>query len=342
MRKLILFALLLAILGLGLWCDAPRAAAQTPINTSPQTARYLDNQWQYISARTTLWFRFDYGGDRSVVELILIDGTSKKLQFNVWSPAQAAGRADSTNPLGRGSAPQVNCDAGKCPSNHILWKSASGEDGTYLVEVINDNPVGMPYFLAIMGGAVTLRVPAPEPPLALHPRAYPAPAQPITPTATLTPTLPLSPTITLAPTVIAPTPAPTPAVTATITATAPLTATAPITPSHVLFVLGQEQFIAEYAQRWFGFRYPAERAQVEITIPGGADTRLMLLLYWQDANAPNSPVNFIGEASAHAGDLTWVGELSTPGNYFIQVINNNPGVQLFEVIVIGAMPGTRR
>jgi len=338
MRKPTLLALLLsAILGLGLLLYSPRAAAQTPINTSPQTARYLDNQWQYIPARTTLWFLFDYSGDRSIVELILIDGTPKKLQFNVWTPAQAAGRADSTNPVGRGAAPMVNCDTGKCPSNHILWKGASSEGGTYFVEVINENPVSMPYMLAIMGGSVTLRVPPPEPPALLYPRAFPAPTQPLTPTA------PISPTLGLTPTVASPTPSatvtfttPTPSVTAT------LTATAPITPSNVLFVLGHPpQVIADYGHRWFGFGYPAARSQVEVTIPGGADTRLLLLVYWQDANSQNSPVNFIGEASANAGDLTWVGVLSTPGNYFIQVINNNPGAQLFEVIVIGTAPGIR-
>ena len=326
-KRLLVMLALLAIQSLGLLIYAPGIAAQTPINSAPQTARYLENQWQYIPARTTLWFLFDYSGDRSIAELMLIDGTPKKLQFNVWTPSQASGRADSTNPIGRGAAPMVNCETGKCPSNHILWKGAFSEGGSYFVEVINDSPAGMPYLLWIVGSGVTLRVPPPETPRQLMPRALPAPTPPISPTATFTPTLTISPTIT----------------SPTLSVTATLTATVPITPSNLFFVLGHPpQVVAEYGQRWFGFGYPAERSQIEITIPSGADTQLMLLLYWQNTNVPNSAVKFIGEASANAGDLTWVGELSTTGTYYIQVINNNPVAQLFEVIVFGTAPGTRR
>ncbi|MBI5304401.1 MAG: hypothetical protein HY868_19870 [Chloroflexi bacterium] len=325
MQNKFLFVFIVSgLLGLSGFLLAPRVAAQAPINTSPATAIYLDNQWQYIPPQTTLWFLFDYGGDRSIAELILLDGTPKKLRFNVYTPGQVAGREDGSKPIGRGSAPMVNCDAGKCPSNNLLWKGAFNEAGTYMIEVINDNPIGMPYMLGIVGGSVTLRVPPPQPPQQLVPRALPTPTLALTATTTLTPTLAL-------------TPEPTPSATATITAATP------ITMGNVLFALGSPpQSIPEYARLWFGFGYPAERAQIEIVIPDGAATGLAFLLFAQDANAPNSEIKYIGAASANARDLSWVGEFSTAGAYYVQVVNNTATPQSFQVLVIGTLPGTRR
>jgi hypothetical protein len=333
-NKFLLFAIASALIGLSAFWFVPRASAQTPINTTPANAVYLDNQWHYIPPRTSLWFLFDYAGDRTIAEIILLDGNPKKLQFNVYSPAQISGHQDSTNPVGRGSAPQVNCDTGKCLSNHILWKSASPEGGTYMIEVVNENPAGMPYLLAIVGGSVTLRVPPPEPPAQLVPRTIP------TPTTTLSTTTPIT-----AP--ILPAPSLTP--TATIAALAPMTETVITSTTlsgKVAFVLGSPmQGLAEYAQRWFSFGYPANPAQVEFSIPGGAESHLMMLLFVQEQNAASGNLRYIGEASAKpvpcstgacpSRDLAWSGELSTPGVYYALVINNNPSPQSFEVIAIG-------
>lgn len=335
-NRFLLVGVFLIALAFGGLLIAPRAAAQTPINTSPATAIYLDNQWHYIPASTTLWFLFDYSGDRSIVELVLADGNTKKLQFNIYTPGQVSGREDSTKPVGRGSAPMVNCESGRCPSNHILWKSNFNAGGTYAVEVINDNPVGMPYFLGIVGGGVTLRVPQPQPAIPLLP--YVAP----TLSATLTVTL----TATVTPTVDASTststPSPTPTMTVTETTTVTPTVTASASSSDATFMLGsQTQNVPEFSNRWFSFFYPGDRAKIEIIIPGGAQARLVFLLFMQDA--PNAEAKFIGEASAPpsqcdagncpARDLVWTGEFSVTGMYYVQVINDNPTLQSFEVVV---------
>ncbi len=337
-NRFLLSGMLLMALAFGGLLIAPRAAAQTPINTSPATAIYLDNQWHYIPASTTLWFLFDYSGDRSIAELVLADGNTKKLQFNIYTPGQMSGREDSSKPVGRGAAPMVNCESGRCPSNHILWKSNFNAGGTYAVEVINDNPVGMPYFLGIVGGGVTLRVPQPQPAIPLLP--YVAPTLSATPTVTLTATVTL--------TVDASTPTSTPSPTPTMTVTATATITPTITTSmssDAAFTLGsQTQTVPEYSTRWFSFFYPGERAKIEITLPGGAPARLVFLLFMQDA--PNAEAKLIGEASVTpsqcdagncpARDLVWAGEFSVTGMYYVQVINDNPIPQSFEVIVKGA------
>jgi hypothetical protein len=323
----------LIALALGRLLIAPNAAAQSPINTSPATAIYLDNQWHYIPASTTLWFLFDYSGDRSIVELILVDGNAKKLQFNLYTPGQMSGREDGSKPIGRGSPPMVNCESGRCPSNHILWKSNFNAGGTYAVEVINDNPIGMPYFLGIVGGGVTLRVPQPQPAIPLLP--YVAPTPNATPTITLT--------ATITPTIDASTPTPTPTMTVTATATMTPTVTAITPPSDAVFMLGaQAQNVPEYSTRWFSFFYPGGRARAEIVIPGGAQARLVFLLFMQEA--PNAEAKFFGEASLQPNqcapgncprDLTWAGELNATGMYYVQVINDNPMPQSVEVLVKG-------
>lgn len=319
MSKRIIFIFLIVLTFGAVWL-APRVAAQTPINTSPQTALYLDNQWHYIPANTTLYFLFDYTGDRSIFELVLADGTPKKLQFNLYTPGQASGQEDSSKPFGRGSAPMVNCESGRCPSNHILWKGAVPVSGTYLVEVVNPNPVGMPYFLGIVGNSITLRVPQPQPPIQLQPY--------IAPTLTATPTL--TTTATATPTLSAISATATPTSTATIT---PTVAASPLI-SDATFVLGiLPQIIPEFSERYASFFYPGERAQIEIIIPGGADARLMFLIFFQDA--PNAEPRFIGESSAPARDAIWSGEFNLPGMCYVQVINNNPLAQPFQVIVTG-------
>jgi hypothetical protein len=321
MKKLIWLASAFLILGVfgAVWL-APRVAAQTPINTAPQTARYLDNQWHYIPANTTLYFLFDYAGDRSIFELVLADGNTKKLQFNLYTPGQASGYEDSSKPFGRGSAPMVNCESGRCPSNHILWKGAVPGGGTYLVEVVNPNPVGTPYFLGIVGSGITLRVPQPPPPIQLQPY--------IAPTITATPTFTTTATATPTLSALSATATPTLTVTPTATITPTVAASMPITDA--TFVLGiPPQIIPEFSERLASFFYPGERAKIEITIPGGADARLMFLIFFQDA--PNAEIKLIGESR----DAMWSGEFNLPGMCYVQVINNNPLAQPFQVVVTG-------
>ncbi|MBI5649357.1 MAG: hypothetical protein HZC40_02750 [Chloroflexi bacterium] len=319
MGKRFIFIFLIA-LACGALLLAPRVAAQTPINTAPQTARYLDNQWHYIPANTTLYFLFDYTGDRSIFELVLADGNPKKLQFNLYTPGQMSGQEDSSKPFGRGSAPMVNCDSGRCPSNHILWKGAMPAGGTFLVEVVNPNPVGTPYFLGIVGSGITLRVPQPQPPIQLLPY--------VAPTLTATPTI--TTTATMTPTSSAH------SATATSTSAATITPTIAASPiiTDATFVLGSPpQIIPEFSERYVSFFYPGERAQIEIVIPEGAAARLMFLIFFQDA--PNVEIKFIGASSASARDAIWIGEFNMPGMGYVQVINNNPVAQPVQVIVTG-------
>jgi hypothetical protein len=158
-NKIVHRTLALSALALVLCMSWMQAAAQGPVNAYPSGAVYLDNQWKYIPPNLSLWYLFDYSGDRSMIELILVNGTLNRLAFNVYTPDQISLPDQTTNPIGRGSTPQVNCDSAKCPANDLVWKGNFTGPGTFYVQVINNNSDSKPFLMQIIGSGVTLRQP---------------------------------------------------------------------------------------------------------------------------------------------------------------------------------------
>jgi hypothetical protein len=210
--KLLLVMALLGALTTFMLFGWTSAAAQTPTNTNPGGAIYLDNQWHVIPANTTLWYVFDYNGDGSSVELNMADGYIKKLQFNLYTPDQISPSNVGT-PIGRGSSPLLNCDSGKCQADYLLWRGVFTGPGTFYIEIVNTNAIAQPFIMGIAGSGITLRIPVTTPTLSV-----PTPAASSTRAQTVT-QLALIPAIA---TLRAP-------VTATVLVTNPVVAAAPTT-----------------------------------------------------------------------------------------------------------------
>ena len=123
-------------------------------------ATYIDNQWHYVAPGATVWFAFDYNGDRSVVTITLVDGAKYKSDFKVYPPD------NPDKPIGRGTQGKLSCNNGdRCDSPDLTWVGGTGSPGTYYVQVINNSSVSS-FLLTISGGGITLRpsVPPPSPP----------------------------------------------------------------------------------------------------------------------------------------------------------------------------------
>ena len=100
---------------------------------NPDTAPFIDNAYHVIQPYSTLWYRLNYEGDHSQMNLRLVKGNENALQFMVHKPAQMSGWWKNPDPVGQGS-PQ---------KDDLVWSGNSHEGGTWYVEVMNynDKPV---------------------------------------------------------------------------------------------------------------------------------------------------------------------------------------------------------
>jgi hypothetical protein len=108
-------------------------------NDSPYTAVFVrDNREQAIPANTSMWYKFDYGGDRSRILMVLYNGAISGIWFAVFTPEQAINFTDDKF-VGRGMTSPVLCDQGKCTGNDFVWVGNFSVPGTYFIRVTNPN-----------------------------------------------------------------------------------------------------------------------------------------------------------------------------------------------------------
>lgn len=141
------------------------ARAEAP-NSEPATAAYINGQPQSIPANSTLWYKFDYAGDKSEITVLMPNGANTLVEFNVFTPEQAQ---DWWNPkakvIGRGTAYQIDCETGKenymgqCQSNDLKWVGQFNFPGTFYVQVVNHNTGTANFTLTIQGSGVSVGAP---------------------------------------------------------------------------------------------------------------------------------------------------------------------------------------
>lgn len=161
----------------------PALAHADAIN-SPNTAPYISALPQSIPANSTQWYKFDYVGDKSLITIIMPNGTDTLVEFNVFTPEQAQTWWDpKTKPIGRGTAYSIDCSTGEevywgeCKSRDLKWKGQFNFPGTFFVQVANYNTGPANFTLDITGTGV--RVPPPPQPTAPPPAVKAvAPPQP--------------------------------------------------------------------------------------------------------------------------------------------------------------------
>ncbi|HZQ09522.1 MAG TPA: hypothetical protein VFD70_23295 [Anaerolineae bacterium] len=282
--------------------------AQGPVNNSPGTAFYIDNQLHSIPASTSQWYKFNYGGGGSLATVTLVGGANSGLRFNVFTSEQAA---DFTNakPVGRGTVLSLNCNSGLptpqggCQGNDLVWIGKFRSGDTIFVELINDNPQTSNFILTVAGEDVAQCVPAgqnvaananaPVCPAATQTQNQPAGGTPqatavltlsptitatrtVSTTATISPTTSISPTTTISPTrQISPT--------ATITSTTNPAAT-PSTPTannnqgndpdHAIASTSQAQTVPANSSLWYRFEYGGGGSEITAVLPNGVSSKL--------------------------------------------------------------------
>lgn len=156
------FLLLLACAFAATWMFTATARAQTP-NSDPATATYLNGQSQSIPAQTTQWYKFNYAGDKSLITILMPNGTNSLVEFNVFTPEQAQSWWDpKTRPIGRGTPYSVDCATGEevywgeCKSSDLKWKGQFNFPGTFYVQVVNFNTGTANFQLTIQGTGVSV------------------------------------------------------------------------------------------------------------------------------------------------------------------------------------------
>ncbi|MBI4671641.1 MAG: hypothetical protein HY741_08245 [Chloroflexi bacterium] len=159
-----------------LWLAIPTAHADSPVNSEPATASYINGQPQTIPANSTQWYKFDYAGDKSLITILMPHGTNSLVEFNVFTPEQAQSWWEpQTKPIGRGTPYSIDCASGKevywgeCKSADLKWKGQFIFPGTFYVQVVNYNTGTANFTLTIQGTGVSVgpgapsSAPAPKP-----------------------------------------------------------------------------------------------------------------------------------------------------------------------------------
>ena len=316
-RLFMLWFAALALLGL---VSARPAAAAAPTNTFPGGAAYIDNQTHSIAANTSLWYQFDYAGDRSAITVTFVNGNQSGIQFDVFTPAQI-GDWWETPPIGRGTAQTLDCStglpdtSGTCLSNDLTWTGNFNANGTYYVEVVNTNSSGPQTFqLTIQGTGVTLA------------------AQPMTATSQ-------------------PTATPQPATSGSSATTATATSTNTF-PGGAAVLDNQPHTIPANGSLWYRFNYVSNHTQVTVTLVNGTSSGLGFNVFtsgqlgdWWDESpvgrGTTQRVNCANGTSTVSGgcqssDLTWAGSFNDNGTYYVQVWNDNSTPTTAQVTIQGA------
>lgn len=125
-------------------------------NDSPFTAVYVrDNREQTIPAKSDMWYKFDYGGDKSRVLIVLYDGNVSGLWFAVFDPYQAINFTENKF-VGRGMPQPTVCDQGQCTGNDLVWVGSFPVAGTYFIRVTNPNDKPWTFKLHIEGTNINI------------------------------------------------------------------------------------------------------------------------------------------------------------------------------------------
>ncbi len=142
-----------------------QAPALVPSGTNlddPARATSFGSAVGSIPPGTAEWFQFQYDNNgnaipRPSVSVVLLNGVTNGLSFEVYSPETLIGEWFNNKPVGRGTTQVlVNCkqgdtNIGACTTNNLSWDGGFGLNGTYFVRVINNTGAAVAPQLIISG-----------------------------------------------------------------------------------------------------------------------------------------------------------------------------------------------
>ncbi len=162
MKRLHWLALLLVMLLVGTLFVVPTIFADNP-GSSPFEPLMITGASTNLAPQSSLWFYFDYTGNRSKIRAQLTDYQSDNVRMAIYTPLQAYDwvQDPGVKPIGWGTkAPPDNNDLKVYKQN---WEGAFSAAGRYYVVVFNDNPrTTISFRLTVTGDNVAL-FPTPTP-----------------------------------------------------------------------------------------------------------------------------------------------------------------------------------
>lgn len=123
---------------------SPVSAVKVATNTDPTKAISAVNaKGQFIPAKSTLWYKFNYAGGNSRVLINVANGNVEQLRMHVHTPQQMKTWWDT-----------VAVGQGNPSGNDLNWYGKSCECGSWFVEIVNDKPYGVNFDLTLTGADV--------------------------------------------------------------------------------------------------------------------------------------------------------------------------------------------
>ena len=137
---------------------APSILASASSGSGPNDPLMVMGAWQTLAPNASLWFYFDYTGDKSKIEVTLEDYGVSNAQLALFTPAQATAwlQDPTTKPVGLGSQPGASS---AMAIYDLVWRGAFNFPGRFFVVVTNSNPNPMPFRLNVKGDSVLLAPP---------------------------------------------------------------------------------------------------------------------------------------------------------------------------------------
>lgn len=145
--------ILLSLCLLCLICVSPAYAGDDPqlSGATPEMGLPPDGIPRPLASHRALWFRFMYGGDKTQIEIHLLDGGASDISFALYTPGQIEllRRGERVKPIG-----QMTRASGE-PARDLQWSGNFNERGTYYVVVQNLSNLAHTIRLVALGTSVT-------------------------------------------------------------------------------------------------------------------------------------------------------------------------------------------
>ena len=153
MKRLYLIAVTLIIVTAAL--AVPAVFAGAPTGAGPYDPLMVTGTFQTLAPNASAWYYFDYGADKSRVEVDVDANGATNLRLAIFTPEQATAWAQdpTTKPVGLGSQPSASSAAA---IHDLVWLGAFRNSGRYFAVVTNDNASPVSYRLLVSGASITL------------------------------------------------------------------------------------------------------------------------------------------------------------------------------------------
>lgn len=151
MVKILVASLIVIVHALSLLTTVNAAGTTPGAGSSPNAGLPPDGVPRPLAPNSTLWFQFTYGGDKTPLELRLLDGGAPDIHFALYTPDQMTQLlgGDRVKPIGQST--RVNGE----PAEEIHWSGTFNRFGIYYVAINNPSALTLTVRLVAIGSSVS-------------------------------------------------------------------------------------------------------------------------------------------------------------------------------------------